>query len=105
MQSFPERGGKWQVSTNGGRSSIWSRDGRELFYVSADGKMMAVEIKSGAKFESGAPKPLFNVRLPGFPGGWFDVGKDGRFLIPIPPGQADNAPMTVVVNWMAGLGK
>ena len=105
VQSFPERGGKWQVSTNGGGNSIWSRDGRELFYVSTDGKMMAVEIKGGAKFESGAPKPLFNVRLPGGSNAWFDVGKDGRFLIPIQPGQADNAPMTVVVNWQTGLGK
>jgi len=65
--------------------------------------MMAVEIRGGPNFERGAPKPLFDVRLNAE--AWFDVGKDGRFLIPVQIGQAANAPMTVVVNWTAGLKK
>jgi Tol biopolymer transport system component/predicted Ser/Thr protein kinase len=104
IQTFPTPGGKWQVSTNGGERSIWSRDGKELYFLGADGKMMAVEIKAGTRFEAGLPKALFDVR---FPGGnaWYDVGPDGRFLIPIPIEQTANAPMTVVINWAAGLKK
>ncbi|HEV2201370.1 MAG TPA: protein kinase [Bryobacteraceae bacterium] len=105
VQSFPTPGGKWPVSTNGGERSVWSRDGKELYFVSPDGKMMAAEVKSGSKFEAGVPKPLFDVRLPGGPNPWFDVGKDGRFLIPIQAEQTANAPMTVVVNWQAELKK
>jgi Tol biopolymer transport system component len=108
VQSFPARGGKLAVSTNGGERSIWSRDGKEIYFVSPDGKMMAAEVKSGSKFEArfeaGVPKPLFDVRLPGGINPWFDVGKDGRFLIPIQE-QTPNAPMTVVVNWQAVLKK
>jgi Tol biopolymer transport system component/predicted Ser/Thr protein kinase len=103
VQTFPKPGGKWQVSTNGGERPVWSRDGKELFYLSADGKMMAVEIKGGQNFERGAPKPLFDVRLNAE--AWFDVGKDGRFLVPVQIEQAASAPMTVVVNWTAGLKK
>ena len=104
VQTFPAPGGKWQISTNGGSHSIWSRDGKDLYFIGAAGKMMAVEIKGGSKFEAGVPKPLFDVR---FPGGntWFDVGKDGRFLIPVLAEQAAAPPMTVVANWQAGLKK
>jgi len=104
VQTFPTPGGKWQVSTNGGTRPVWSRDGKELYFIGADGKMMAVEVKGGAKFEAGLPKPLFDARIAGG-GTWFDVSKDGRFLIPVQPEQAANAPMTVVVNWTAALKK
>ena len=66
---------------------------------------MAAEVKSGAKFEASVPKPLFNVRLPRDTDAWFDVTKDGRFLIPVQVEQTVNAPITVVVNWQAGLKK
>ena len=104
VQSFPTPGGKWQVSTNGGERSVWSRDGKELYFLSPEGKMMAVAVTSGPKFEAGVPKPLFDVS---FPGGlaWYDVSKDGRFLIPIQLQQTANAPMTVVVNWTTPLKK
>jgi dipeptidyl aminopeptidase/acylaminoacyl peptidase len=105
VQTFPRPGGKWEVSTNGGSSPIWSRDGKELFFLARDGKMMAAEVKSvagkdGATFERGVPKPLFDTH------GWgFDVGKDGRFLIPVPVDQPGAAPINVVINWPATLKK
>ena len=95
--TFPQPGGKWQVSTNGGGSPNWSHDGRELFYY-GNGKMMAVEIKPGPTFQAGAPKELFEVRLQlGNTG--FDVHKDGRFLLPVLPEQSGAVPMTVILNW------
>ena len=103
VQTFPEHGGKWQISTGGGIEPVWSRDGRELYFISTDRKMMTVEIKaSGSKFDAGVPKALFEVRVAGH----FDVGKDGRFLIRVPQEQAaTNVPITVVVNWQAALKK
>jgi Tol biopolymer transport system component/class 3 adenylate cyclase len=105
VQTFPTPGGKWQVSTNGGDSPIWSEDGKELYFIGADRKMMAVEVKAGTKFEADLPKPLFDVRLQaGIPVPRYDVSKDGRFLIPVPLDQSTTA-MTVVFNWPAGLKK
>ena len=104
VQTFPTPGGKWQVSTKGGNRPVWSRDGKELYFIGSDEKMMAAEVKGSAKFEAGVPKPLFDTRLPGGPA-WYDVSKDGRFLIPIQLEQSVNAPMTVVVNWTKGLKK
>ena len=103
VQTFPEHGGKWQISTGGGDFPVWSRDGRELYFISADRKMMAVEVKGdGKKFEAGVPKPLFRS-----PTGGAVRCEQGR---PIPDSRpagqaATNVPLTVVVNWQAGLKK
>jgi eukaryotic-like serine/threonine-protein kinase len=110
VQTFPTPGGKWQVSTNGGTRPVWSRDGRELFFIGGDQKMMAIEVKSdvlngGGKFDAGLPKPLFDTHFALILNGWFDVTKDGRFLIPTLVEQTASVPMTVVVNWQAGLKK
>jgi len=102
VQTFPNPGGKWQVSSNGGGLPIWSRDGKELFFIGADQKLMAVEVKGGAKFEAGVPKLLFDTHLSGLNSG-YDVSKDGRFLIPLAMEQATAPPMTVVINWNAGM--
>ena len=105
VMTFPNPGGKWQISNSGGTNPTWSRDGKELFFVSPDNKMMAVDIKgTGGNPEPGVPKALFDVRL-GVGNARFDVAKDGRFLIPTPLEQSASAPITVVVNWTAGLKK
>jgi eukaryotic-like serine/threonine-protein kinase len=105
VQTFPTPGGKWQVSTNGGSRPVWSRDGKELYFIAADGKMMAVDVAGGAKFQAGAPKPLFDSHFAGGNSPWYDVSKDGHFLIPVQIEQSAIAPMTVVVNWTAALKK
>jgi serine/threonine-protein kinase len=104
VMTFPNPGGKWQISTSGGTYPVWSRNGKELFFVSADNKMMAVDIgASGGKLEAGIPRALFDVRLTTLQG--FDVSKDGKFLVPTPVEQTAAVPMTVVVNWPATLRK
>jgi Tol biopolymer transport system component len=103
VQTFPNPGGKWQVSTNGGSRPVWSRDGAELYFISPDRKMMAVKIKGGPKFDHDAPQALFDTRIAGGPNAWFDVSKDGRFLIPTQVEQSANRSMTVEVNWTAAL--
>jgi Tol biopolymer transport system component len=97
--------GNWQVSTNGGTRPVWSHDGKELFLIGADRKMMVAEVNNsgGNKFDGSAPKPLFDAHISGDPSGQFDVSKDGRFLMSVPVKQDVSTPITVVVNWTAGL--
>jgi hypothetical protein len=97
VQTFPTPGGKRQISTNGGSFPVWSRDGKELFFIGPDGKIMAADVKSGSKFEANEPKPLFDTHLIGFAS--FDVSKDGRFLLPTVIEQTGTLSMTVVANW------
>jgi hypothetical protein len=68
--------------------------------------MMAVEIGGSEKFQAGVPKALFATRFVtgGFTTG-FDVSKDGRFLIPSQVEEAAATPISVVINWTAGLKK
>jgi serine/threonine protein kinase len=101
---FPEPGGKWQVSVEGGGFPVWSRDGRELFYRAPDGKLMAVPLKTDPDFDAGAATPLFTPRINvGGPGGGFfyDVAPDGRFLVNVIVDQTI-PPATVVMNWTPG---
>jgi dipeptidyl aminopeptidase/acylaminoacyl peptidase len=102
---FPGTGGKWQVSPGGGCGPRWRRDGKEIFYISSDNKMMATEVKAGgSSFEVGATHALFATRPYGV-FGRFDVTADGqRFLIPYETGQP-TAAITLVVNWPAELKK
>jgi len=60
VSSFPALNGKWQVSSAGGQEPRWRQNGMELFYLSANEKMMAVEVKAGASFETGSPVALFS---------------------------------------------
>ena len=103
---FPGPGGKWQVSPGGGCYPRWRRDGKELFYLSADNKLVAAEVKSDATgFAIGAVNPLFETRV--YRSGYFgfDVTADGqRFIICREPGQP-NIAITLVVNWDAELNK
>lgn len=100
-------GDKMRISTRGGNHPRWRRDGRELFYVAADRRMMAVAVKtSGATFEQGAPKALFKTRIlthgPMLLGIQYDVTADGRrFLIGMAAGEA--MPVSVILNWTAEL--
>jgi hypothetical protein len=96
--SFPQEGGKWLISTDGGIKPVWSRDGRELYYYSTDGKIMVVPITPGARFQFGLPRPLFEARLAATTAS-FDVSRDGRFLLPVLVANPGSELMNVVVNW------
>jgi Tol biopolymer transport system component len=106
-QTFPEPGGKWQVSNGGGTDPSWRGDGRELYYRSPDQKLMAVEIRTGADFQAGVPQALFPIRVrPGQPRNKYAPAPDGqRFLVAAPLGREAMSPTTIVLNWPAGMGK
>jgi len=103
---FPGPGGKWQVSPGGGCYARWRRDGKELFYLSPDNKIMSAEVKTdGSSFAIGAAKPLFETRVYRSTFGGYDVTADGQgFIICYEPGQP-NVAITLVENWDADLKK
>jgi hypothetical protein len=101
VQSFPHPEAKYQVSPNGGDLPTWSADGRELFFVSSDGHLMSVEVRTSAnRFEASLPKALFEVHR-----SWFDINTDGRFLVLTAIGQAASVPWIAVMNWPTLLKK
>jgi Tol biopolymer transport system component len=102
-------GPKWLVSAAGGVEPRWRADGRELYYVALDGKLMAVEVTTGQVFQAGVPKALFQtpVAHPEFGViGVPDATADGkRFLFEVPADQTAQPPFIVVQNWQSGLKK
>ncbi len=108
VRPFPASGGKWMVSTSGGRQPRWRGDGKELFYVAPDGQLMAVEIRAGSSskpFEATVPKALFQAFQAGvldYTASFYffsDVTADGRrFLINTVPKGGNESAINVVVN-------
>ncbi|HTR46273.1 MAG TPA: protein kinase, partial [Verrucomicrobiae bacterium] len=101
-------GGKWLISAGGGFQPRWSENGKELYYIAADGKLMAVEVGAGSVFQAGVPRVLFQTAVPGAlqsRQSW-DLTPDGkRFLILTPAQVRNEVPFTVLLNWQAGLNK
>jgi Tol biopolymer transport system component len=93
-----------RISIAGGMQPEWRRDGKELFYIAADGKMMAVPTSTaGATFDAGTPVPLFEVEVPEaiapYPG-HYAVSADGqRFLVNTVIDQPTKPALTVILNW------
>jgi hypothetical protein len=107
-QSFPGLGGERQISTEGGTQPRWRRDGKELFYLAEDGTLMSIEVRGGTGFKASDPRPLFKTRVPrtDFPNfhSFYDVTADGqRFLVVSEPEVRTSPPITVVLDWAAGL--
>ena len=99
-------GGKSQVSTAGGLEPQWRRDGKEIFYLSGSGStLVAVDVKiGGVSFEAGSPKPLFEVRLaPLARRNRYVASRDGQRFLTVAPPEGGTVPITVVLNWTAGL--
>jgi hypothetical protein len=102
---FPGRGGATPISTAGGVYPRWSGDGKELYFIAPDAKMMAVPIRATATMvEAAAPTALFQTRRLG--GGLnvigrshqYDVTRDGRFLVNV-EAESSTPPITLLLNW------
>jgi len=108
VRSFPASGGKWQISRGGGAQPSWRRDGRELFFISLDRKMMSVPISAGQFFEPGIPQALFAAPVPNLgissDRNHYVVTGDGqRFLIRRVLENRGPSIITAVLDWTAGL--
>jgi Tol biopolymer transport system component len=108
VTAFPFTGGKTRVTAAGGWLPRWSRDGRELFYLSGDLRLVAMPVRLAPSLVLGAPQPLFTVKRatewvdtkPNV--GWpdFDVSPDGTKFLAIVPGPANQQPLTAVINFL-----
>jgi Tol biopolymer transport system component len=107
VQAFPGPGRRERVSANGGAQVRWRNDGKELFFIGLDGRLMAVPIeldsRSGA-ITAGAPVPLFATRVGGAVQGverqQYDVAPDGqRFLMNTLTENTSTSPITLILNW------
>jgi len=116
IRPFPGPGSPRQLTTAGGSQPRWRPDGKELFYVALDGRLMAVPIAVGAdrQLETGTAVALFRPQLASGPninsGGngsraQYAVARDGRFLMNVTVAEATPTPITVVLNWDAALKK
>jgi serine/threonine protein kinase/Tol biopolymer transport system component len=110
VASFPGPGGKWQISQGGGSFPRWRGDSAELYFISAEGPLMAASVDGrGSAFVVGQVTPLFQPRIRnvGFAGSNsnnYDVARDGqRFLVAVSESSPTETPITLVVNWSASL--
>jgi Tol biopolymer transport system component len=101
---FPNVGQMRQISTTGGTQPRWRRDGRELFYLSSDGKLTSVSVRAqGDAIDFGLPVPLFSVPVPD--SFQYDVAPDGNRFIVNSARQVVSAPVSVILNWPTLLKK
>jgi serine/threonine protein kinase/Tol biopolymer transport system component len=101
VQPFPGPGGRLQISSAGGAQPRWARDGRQVFYMAPDRKLMAVSFDPQKK-SAGKPRVLFQTRIvaPEFALFQYDVAPDGRFLINSLPSNT-SSPLTLLTGWNA----
>lgn len=106
VASFPPGNGRWNVSKNGGTQVRWGKEGRELFYIAPDGRLMSVSIHvsaDGRAIESGTPEALFPAHLAGAVESserqQYLVSPDGKQFLMNTVSDQSTSPITVILNW------
>jgi Tol biopolymer transport system component len=110
VSPFPNASSKWQVSRGGGEEPRWRSDGKELFYLSAEKKLMAVEVNTSSSFEVRQSVVLFQMRsrqrISSQDVFSYSVSGDGqRFLVNTIMDEPNAAPLSIVLNWTEELKK
>ncbi len=107
VDAFPETRNRVRISTGGGQYPEWSPDGRELFYLSPDLKLMQVSLKRGPdSIEPSAPRELFALPVPNDGYCPYEIAPDGqRFLVRATPERQAGQALTLIVNWPALMKK
>jgi Tol biopolymer transport system component len=104
VAAFPSFNQKRQVSNGGGCRPQWRKDGKELFYLSLDGRMMSVDVKGATTIDTSAPKALFQTSIRVDTNNLqYAVSSDGQRFLFGEPINVGSSPISVVLNWDAGL--
>ena len=101
VQSYPEPGHKYQVSTAGGTGSTWSKDGKQILFASLDGNAMLADVETAPAFKVERPRILFKYRQDA--AGTTATLDFSRFLMSVPAGEAAPPTITIELNWAAGM--
>ena len=105
LQAFSGTGSKFQISTAGGQAPAWRRDGKELYFLSLDNRLMAVPIQLAPSFESGSPvafsEPLKVSSLDLTFGGFAATPDGSRFLVRLPQSEPAARSARLILNWPA----
>ena len=101
VRPFPGPGRQWQISTDGGNSPRWRADGKELYFVAPDRKLMAAAVTiTAGNVSSGIPEVLFQTHMTRVPDKQqYDVARDGRFLILTELREVSTEPIHILLNW------
>jgi eukaryotic-like serine/threonine-protein kinase len=100
VRPFPKGGRKWQLTRQGGLDPRWSRDGRELFYITGHSFVSVQVDLSGDACKAGPPHELFTFLPAGIGRNACDAARDGRhFLCVTQPDTRESTPLIVVLNW------
>ena len=99
IAAFPGFSNERQVSRDGGAQARWRGDGKELFFLQRDGKLMSVKVKEEAILETGIPKVLFEARASLVPNHQYCAASDGQRFLFIEPVEDKVEPIHVVLNW------
>ena len=108
VTAYPDRGRKWQISTDGGQGPRWSHDGSEVLYQSADGSLVAVRVEPrNGGLLIGKAETLFNTMIQPTGNYFWDIAADGERVLAMEAVSSREAPnLSVVVNWLqAGVGR
>jgi len=104
VQPFAATGEKWRISLDGAGLPLWRKDGKELYYLTFEGKLMAVDITESPKFQAGVPRQLLQANIKPSNGLCYGATPDGqRFLINTNVQNNSSTSMTIVMNWTAAL--
>jgi len=99
VRTFPDSGKRWRVSTDGGSTPVWRRDGGEIYYVDADERITAVTISpSSGDLRFGRPRPLFHVELKRGAQPQFDTLDGETFVVNRTRRSGSRSPLTLVLN-------
>ena len=100
MQPYPATGAKWQVSKDGGSRAKWRKDGKEIFWLTEGGSLMAAEVSAGPAFQAATPQRLFETPIRDGAQRYAVSANGKRFLLALPVESDSSRPLTVVQNWL-----
>ena len=108
VRTYPDLKGRWQISSNGGLTPIWSHDGKEIFFLSTVGKMMVASVRTSPSFSADPPKELFDISqmyIPNDPLTNFDVTHDGKRFVMVQNTRSNTraSSFNFIVNWKSEL--
>ena len=103
IAAFPDFSNERQVSRAGGVQARWRGDGKELFFLQLDGRLMSVGVKLGDIIETGIPRVLFEASAKLFPNHQYCVSGDGQRFLFIEQAKEATEPIYVVLNWFEEL--